>query len=387
MKRRLIVIALVLGLAPWLPFLGSVISGEVYAFQGPTNTQLQGQPPQVTTLPDNGRVGNVVSLIATDGSNAVGVYGCTTSTCSHTSGWACMSCNSGGFATGGDVTGSSGSLTVIRIQNQPVQSGAPASGDFFRWSGTTWNHTGIIAGDIPSLDAAKITTGTLLDSLIPATINHSTVFGGSLTGTSLISSGGGESNLELFDNAGSCGAPGSSGAYHLCSQSGLIGLYPFGGSFAAIELRSRYGVANGYTALDASAHVPTAQLGSGSANSTTCLYGDQTYKPCSTGAGSSFATVSFSATPTFDLSTATTFKITLTGNVTSSTLANVPAAPLTTQIVFIVCQDATGSRTFVWPVNLHGGMTVGPIASTCSAQQFATDGTVAWATDLGVVNQ
>jgi len=94
-------------------------------------------------------------------------------------------------------------------------------------------------------------------------------------------------------------------------------------------------------------------------------------------------TVAFSATPTFDAKLGNTQKITLTGNVTSSTLSNATAGQ---QIDFIICQDATGNRTFVWPTNVKGGMTIGAIASKCSAQNFIFDGTNAYALSTGVAN-
>ena len=93
--------------------------------------------------------------------------------------------------------------------------------------------------------------------------------------------------------------------------------------------------------------------------------------------------VSFSATPTFDARLGNTQKIILTGNVTSSTLANATAGE---QINFIICQDTTGSRTFVWPSNVKGGMTIGSTASRCSAQSFIFDGTNAYALSSGATN-
>jgi hypothetical protein len=86
--------------------------------------------------------------------------------------------------------------------------------------------------------------------------------------------------------------------------------------------------------------------------------------------------VTFSATPTFLARLANNFKITLTGNVTSSTLTlDVDSLVLG----FLICQDATGSRTFVWPTNVKGGGTIGATLSTCSAQTFLWDGTNAYA--------
>ncbi len=94
-------------------------------------------------------------------------------------------------------------------------------------------------------------------------------------------------------------------------------------------------------------------------------------------------TVSFSSTPTFDARLGNTQKITLTGNVTSSTLSNPTTGE---QIHFVICQDATGSRTFAWPSNVKGGMTIGSTASTCNAQNFIFDGTNAYALSPGATN-
>jgi hypothetical protein len=93
-------------------------------------------------------------------------------------------------------------------------------------------------------------------------------------------------------------------------------------------------------------------------------------------------TVSFSATPTFDASTASTFKLTLTGNVTSSTLSNAVAGePINIEI----CQDATGGRTFVPPANVQGWVTIPSGASACIMQDLVYDGTNAVASSAGTV--
>lgn len=59
--------------------------------------------------------------------------------------------------------------------------------------------------------------------------------------------------------------------------------------------------------------------------------------------------VPFSATPVFDASQGSKFEITLTGNVTSSTLINLTAGQ---SLTFTIIEDATGGRTFVPPGNL-----------------------------------
>lgn len=106
-------------------------------------------------------------------------------------------------------------------------------------------------------------------------------------------------------------------------------------------------------------------------------------KIASNGGSTAITTVTFSATPTFDASVTNTFALTLTGNVTSSTLSNATAGQ---SLTFILCQDATGSRTFAWPVNVIGAGTIIPTASKCSMQSFKYDGTNAYATGSMVDN-
>ena len=56
----------------------------------------------------------------------------------------------------------------------------------------------------------------------------------------------------------------------------------------------------------------------------------------------------FSATPTFDFSNSDNLEITLTANITSITLSNIPADGRTVYILFK--QDGIGSRTITgWP--------------------------------------
>jgi hypothetical protein len=93
--------------------------------------------------------------------------------------------------------------------------------------------------------------------------------------------------------------------------------------------------------------------------------------------------VTFSATPTFDASLGNTQKITLTDNVTSSALSNAATGQTLT---FVVCQDSTGGRTFVWPSTVLGGVTIGSTASKCSAEDFIFDGTNAYAVSPGATN-
>lgn len=81
--------------------------------------------------------------------------------------------------------------------------------------------------------------------------------------------------------------------------------------------------------------------------------------------------VTFTSTPTFDSSTASYFSITLTGNVTSSTISNASDGRI---IYFNICQDATGGRTFTWPTAVLNAATVSTAASSCTSASFIYDG-------------
>jgi len=96
------------------------------------------------------------------------------------------------------------------------------------------------------------------------------------------------------------------------------------------------------------------------------------------------ATVPFATTPIFDAGEASTFRMTLTSDVTSSVLSRATAGQL---LNFIICQDRTGGRSFRWPSNARGGMLVGTTADKCSVQSFVFDGNNAYATSNGVMNQ
>jgi hypothetical protein len=96
------------------------------------------------------------------------------------------------------------------------------------------------------------------------------------------------------------------------------------------------------------------------------------------------AKVSFSATPTFDAAKASTFKITLAGQVTGSTLSGGTPGQI---LNFIICQDGKGDHSFRWPSDVRGGMIVGKAANKCSLQSFVFDGTYAYAVSSGLIDE
>jgi len=85
------------------------------------------------------------------------------------------------------------------------------------------------------------------------------------------------------------------------------------------------------------------------------------------------ATMAFAGAP----SQTTVFETTLTGNVGSSSLTPLNVRGQT--FIFIIHQDSTGGRTFVWPSALSAiAGTVDPTANATSMQAFVMDGSSNW---------
>jgi hypothetical protein len=95
-------------------------------------------------------------------------------------------------------------------------------------------------------------------------------------------------------------------------------------------------------------------------------------------------TVPYASSIAFDASAARTFQVTLTGDVTASSLANAAAGEL---LIFILIQDGVGEHAFAWPSNVPG-RPIAAQANSVSAQAFivGADGTVQ-PLDVGVRTQ
>ncbi|HJX51910.1 MAG TPA: hypothetical protein VJ801_04010 [Polyangia bacterium] len=107
-------------------------------------------------------------------------------------------------------------------------------------------------------------------------------------------------------------------------------------------------------------------------------------------AGALITVVPYSSAVTFDVREAAKFDLTLTGNVSSSTLVN----PVSGQwLVFLISQDSVGNRTFVWPTTLTNPGPIGPQPYTTSVQAFVVrpNGAIVpatpmlWITQTGVI--
>lgn len=91
------------------------------------------------------------------------------------------------------------------------------------------------------------------------------------------------------------------------------------------------------------------------------------YDPSSTLGYIGYVVVPFSATPAFNGTQANVFDITLTGNVTSSTLTSINPGDI---VFFFIQQDGVGGRTFAWPPNVKNPPMISPTASTTTTAAF-----------------
>lgn len=119
----------------------------------------------ISLVNDNGNPGNLKYY----GTNGSGVKG-----------WFDLPSGGSGSSTWGSITGTLSSQTDLQTAldgKQPVNVNlttiaglTPSTGQFLRFGTLAWESQVLTAGDIPNLSAAKITSGTLADSVIPASI-------------------------------------------------------------------------------------------------------------------------------------------------------------------------------------------------------------------------
>jgi hypothetical protein len=112
----------------------------------------------------------------------------------------------------------------------------------------------------------------------------------------------------------------------------------------------------GFPALDSSARVPTARLGSGTASSSTMLCGDQSYKTIPTGiladgsfSGTGSATTAFTVTIGSTLAN-NTYKVNVTPTASLSAAQFYISAKTTTTFTVTYLSGLTGTVTFDWVI-------------------------------------
>ncbi len=83
-----------------------------------------------------------------------------------------------------------------------------------------------------------------------------------------------------------------------------------------------------------------------------------------------YEALSFTATPTWNAASNSTFAMTLTGNVTGQTITGPTAGQL---ITFIWTQDGTGGRTVAYPSTVKGAAAIYAAANSTTTQTFRAD--------------
>lgn len=235
---------------------------------------------------------------------------------------------SGATITGGTIAGaaiSGGTLTGAALTTDTIDSTAigqttPAAGAF----------TSVTSG----LDAVTF-------SATP-TFNASAygIFSMSLTGNVTSSTlTGGQIGQEIAFNICQSG----SGGYTFAWPTNMPNI-PIGPNFGTCTVVSVYNIGGAWDLLYDSPTVVTGGI----------------YYP------------TFSTTPVFPANASSAFSLTLTANVTSSTITG----GLQGQFAdFNICQNATGGYTFVWPTNVLNAPTIAAAANACTGVSAFSDGT------------
>ncbi len=326
-------------------------------------------------------------------------------------------------ATDGTITPSGGvpdnSIPAAKLQNSSVTntqlntgSGsdgqvltkAAAAAGGFSWTSVagspnaTTSSTGMIqlAGDLGGTGTTATAPVISDNAITSAKIANGTIVDGDISGSAAIA----KSKLAAL-------SIGDSDVSSI-SESKVTNLTT---DLAATEKTVNKGAANGYAGLNGSTRVPTAQLGSGTADTTTFLRGDSSWsappvisvaaktgavtlvkgdvglgnvdntsdasKPVSTaqqtaldskvnvsnGGGETYSDAGNSGSAkTLDLANGNVQKLTLTANCTITLTG--PTTGTYRSMLLYVFQDGTGSRTVTWPGSVHWGTAGAPTLST-----------------------
>jgi hypothetical protein len=279
--------------------------------------------------------------------------------CTATNTWTAISTGSGVMQLTGDVTAGPGSgplpATVTKINGTTVPTSSAADQTIVTTASATaaWVTLANCAAAGGVLQYATATHGyschTLTAADIPAALGNTTSVNGSTipAGTTLMTTSTALATAQEPAHSGDVTNPAGSLAMTLATVNGSPGSCGDATHVCQVTTNSK-GLVTSQNAvsIDAGGNANLAQT-----------------------------TTAFSATPTFiRIANIMEFTITLTGNVTSSTLGGAVADDI---LIFNICQDATGGRGFTWPTGFASAASISYTAGVCTRQQFVWDGATA----------
>lgn len=280
----------------------------------------------------------------------------------------------------GDLSGSYPGPTVASV-------GGAAAGDIATTvtDVSTATHLGtaskIVKRDASGNFTANVITADLTGDVTGNVSGTSSTFTGNLTGD--VTSIGMSTTLSSSGvSAGTYGTAttvprisiDSKGRITAVVSTTISGVAPAGG--AGGDLGGSYpspsvATVGGETAANIAAGVALANGGVSASTANTLVKRDAGGSADFKRVNQSIHVVSYSATPTFDLSLGAIQTITLTGDVTSSSISNLAVGQL---VIFDIIQDGSGGHTFAWPSNVYGGSAIGATGSSHNRQAFYCDG-------------
>lgn len=265
-----------------------------------------------------------------------------------------------------------GMVSIVAFGQQPSPLGEPVnaqSGTSYSVAATdcgkhiTFNNASAVAVTLPQSSSAFFPSGCWVDMQ-----NYGA---GTVTvtpTTSTINNGG--STLTIATNQGVKIVSDASNNYQVQTgkgSGGTVTTFTISGTGNQITVT---GTCTITTTGTCTLSIPNAFVAPGSVTATTTFV-------------NAVNTVASGASPAFDLSLGNVQTITALAVNATATFSNIAAGKT---YYFLLCQDATGGRTFTWPATALGAMTMGGTASKCSSQSFYSNGTNLYALGPGIIN-